>query len=820
MVSMRAIWQDLRFGLRIWQHRPGLTAAAVLTLALGIAVNAVVFSWIDSILLHPLPGVGHASGVYLLETATSGGEHLVNTSYTDCGDYTRELRLVSALGYGRFTPLSVGEDGRTGRAFAELVSGNYFQVLEVKPVLGRGFRSEEARRPGAEPVAVISYRMWQSRYASDPRIIGKSIRLNRHNLTIVGVAPRGFHGSMSGIVFDVWVPITMAPAMGTGDGTLTFRATRDITSTFVRLRPGVHIEQARAELAALARRLEGAYPGTNRGIQATFVPIWAGHLGAQGILFKPLMILLAMGGLLLLMACANVANLLLARTVARQKEFSLRLALGARRSRLARQLFAETFLLALGGAAGALVLMAWMGPVLQLLFPPTDIPIDIGGTFDLLVAAFVAAIVCITVLISGTAPALFSVHADLSTTLKEGGRGGSFRTAGGWRRILAMVQIALAVVALTGAGLFLRSFHSITGIHPGFDMQHVSVSQFYLSNAGYSAQEQWKFCRDLRRRVEGQTGVTAVTYSDVVPLASAAGSSPMHLLSVEGYVPRKDEQVSVHRATVPPGYFEFMKIPRLAGRDFTEDDTADKPALAMIVNQAFAAHFFPGRQVIGRKVSVEGTPAIVVGLVHDSKYHALTEGATPFFYLPFQQWFRPGLNFAVFLRAAGDPLQFTTQLRREALALNQDATFNTVLLTDAATASLYPQRVAATLLAVAGAVCLLLAAIGIYSVMSYTVSQRTRELGIRIALGARPLNVRLLVLGEGLRLTIPGLAVGLAVASAAGRFAGGMLVGVAPADAGVFSAAACFVAAVALAAGYLPSRRAIRVDPMRVLNTE
>ncbi|MGP8247159.1 MAG: ABC transporter permease [Bryobacteraceae bacterium] len=817
---MRAIWQDLRFGLRIWHHSPGFAVAAVLTLAAGIAMNATVFSWIDSVLLHPLPGVGDARNLALLETVSSGGEHLVNTSFIDCRDYERDLRLVSALAFGRFTPLSVGAEGKTGRAWAELVSANYFDVLEVRPVLGRGFRAEEAQRPGSEPVAVISYKMWRDRFSGDPKVLGEVIRLNRRDLTIIGVAPAGFHGSMVGVVYDVWIPITMAGAMGTGSGTLNDRGTRDITSTFVRLKRGVGLKQGRDEVAALARRLAAAHPDTNRGIEATLVPVWAGHLGAQGLLLKPLAILMAMAVLLLLMACANVANLFLARAVSRRKEFALRLALGAGRSRLAGQLFTETLLIACAGGAAGLVLMAWMGPVLQYLFPPMDIPIDLGGGLNLATAGFTLLIVAAAMLLSGTAPALFSVQADVNSALKEGGRGGSSDGGShGWRRLLATIQVALAMVALTGAGLFSRSFRGIMGIQPGFDMDRVSVSQFYLSSAGYSAVEQHQFCRELRRRMEAQPGMLGVTYSDVVPLGSPAGSSPWHRLAIDGYVPGWDEQVIVHRATVPPGYFEFMKIRLSAGRDFSEDDSKDKP-MAMIVNQAFAARYFRGRSVVGRKVMVEGTPATVVGLAQDSKYDTLAEGPTPYFYVPFQQCFAPGLNFAVFVRAAGDPLRFTPLLRREALALNQDAVFHTRLLADAATASLYPQRVAANLLAVVGGACLLLAAIGLYSVMSYTVSQRTRELGIRVALGARPANIRWIVLREGLLLTLPGLAAGFGAAVLAARLVSGMLVTVGAVDPAAFGAAALFVAGVALAASYLPASRATRVDPMQVLNRE
>ncbi len=817
---MRALWQDTRFGLRMLRSSPGFTVVAVLTLALGIAVNATVFSWIDSVLLHPFPGVGHPDRLALIETVTPAGEHLVNTSYLDYRDYRDNLRLVSGVALGRFTPLSIGADGRTGRAWAELVSANYFDVLQVKPVLGRTFRPDEGGdQAGAYPVAVISYAMWRSRYQSDPKVLGKIIRLNRHDLTIIGVAPPQFHGSLVGVVFDVWMPITMAPEMGTGDGTLTYRATRDLTSTIIRLKPGVTIEQARAEVAAVARRLAAWFPGTNRGVNATVLPVWAGHLGLQGLLLKPLRILMAVCALLLLIVCANVANLLLARAVSRQKELGIRLALGARRGRLARQLLTETLILAGAGALVGVILVMWIGPALLFLAPRIDVPLDLGGGVNLPTLAFTVLIAAVATVISGMAPVLFSVRADLNEALKEGGRsGGSGTRSHRLRGMLVMAQVALAMVALVGAGLFYRSFRNTVGIRPGFDMNNVSVSQFYLSYAGYSAQQQWDFCRKLRERLEAEPGVLGVTYSDVVPLGSPVGSAPWHQLEIEGYVPAPNEQMLIHRATIPPGYFQFMRIPLLEGREFTDRDDEHASEVRIIVNETFARHFFRGRDPIGRKLKLERDLAIVVGLVKDSKYHSLAEAPLPFFYLPFRQWFRPGLNFSVFLRTAGDPMHMTPVLRREALALNQDAIFSTKLLAEAATASLYPQTVAATLMSVVGLICVLLAAIGLYSVMSYAVSQRTQELGIRVALGAQPSDVRGLVVREGLKLLLPGLAAGAAAAVLAARAVNGMLIQVSPTDPATLAAAALLLGLVGVAASYVPALRATRIEPSRALH--
>ena len=821
---MATILKDAWFGLRLLRRSPWFTAVAVLTLGLGIAVNTTVFSWINTVLLHPFPGVGDPHSLALIETLTPTREFLVNTSVLDYLDYRDNLKLVSGVALGRFTPLSVGAEGKTARAWAELVSPNYFDLLKVKPLLGRGFLPEEVRQEGGAPVAVISYGMWQARFGGSSNVLGKTIRLNRHELTIIGVAPRGFHGSLAGVVFDVWAPATMATAMGTGDGTLHYRGTRDQTSTIVRLKPGVTLEQARAEVNALGKRLAALYPDSNRGIDLTVTPLWNGHLGAQGILLQPLRILMMLSVLLLLIVCANVANLLLARAVTRQSEFGIRMALGAQRSRLATQLLVETLLLTVGGALAGITLVVCLGLGQSLSFvtPVVDVPLDFGGGLNLPTLGFVLLITVVTTLLSGTVPALLTARSDLNETLKEGGRSkGAGRGSRRLRGLLVVGEMALVMVALIGAGLFYRSFQNARGIDPGFDRTNISVSQFYLSYAGYSAREQRDFCRNLRERLESKPGVLGVTYSDTVPMstASGAGSTPWHLLDVEGYVPAPNEQMMIHRATVPPGYFNLLGIPLLDGRDFTERDTAEAP-MVIIVNETFANRFFHGRNSIGRKVHCEGNQATVVGLVKDSKYHTPLEGPTPFFYIPFRQWFAPGLNFSLFIKSAGDPLLMTPVLRREAMALNQDAVFSTRLLSDATTGSLFAQHIAASLLGVVSGISLLLAAIGLYSVMSYAVSQRTQEMGIRMALGASPGDVLRLVLREGVKLTLPGLLAGSLIALAAARVVSGMLVNISPADPLTFASAAAFLALVAALASYLPALRATRADPVVALRNE
>ena len=532
---------------------------------------------------------------------------------------------------------------------------------------------------------------------------------------------------------------------------------------------------------------------------------------------KPLRILMALCVLLLLIVCANVANLLLARAVSRQKEFGIRLALGARRVRLARQLFTETLLLAGAGAAIGVLLVMWMGQSLIKLMPAMDIPFDFGGGLKCAHARIHCSDRCVSdasfghgagVVVGAGGPEPDAERArpsrrrrdELAPLAWPAGNGGSGARDGGDDR----------------GGAVLRSFENARGVQPGFDMTNMSMSQFYLSNAGYSGEEQHLFCRKLRERMETQPGVIGMTYSDVVPLAMPGDSMPYHQLDVDGYVRAPNEQMILQRATVPPGYFKLMSIPLLEGRDFTDMDGEGKP-LVIIVNESFTRRFFRGHDPVGRKVRVEHNLATVIGLVKDSKYDTLIEPALPFFYIPFDQWFRPGLNFAVLLKTSGDPMLLTPVLQREALALNPDAVFHSSRMEDATGSSLYAERVAASLLSVVGVVCLLLAAIGLYCVMSYAVSQRTQELGVRMALGADPTNVLALVMREGLRLTLPGLVAGIAAALAAARLVSGMLFQVSAADPATFAAATVFLGLVAAIASYLPALRAARVDPMRAL---
>ncbi|HVX65473.1 MAG TPA: ABC transporter permease, partial [Bryobacteraceae bacterium] len=703
--------------------------------------------------------------------------------------------------------------------WGELVSGNYFDVLGIKPVVGRTFtREEDGNRPGAYPVVVISHRLWRTRFHSDPAVAGKALRVNRRPLAIAGVAPPDFHGTMPGLAFDIWMPVTMGVALGEfDDSVFRYRGYRNLYA-LVRLKPGVTIAQARAEAAAVARNFAREYPQTNRLVQATVLPLWEMHTGAPELLLGPLRILMAVSALVLLIVCANVANLLLARSIARRRELAVRLALGAGRARLARQLLTETFVLAGAGALAALPIASWMADSLPSLVPNVGVSVAFGFALNARILVFTVLVCVVTALAAGAAPALLSLRGDVNETLKSGGRSG-MAGAGSHRArgILVVTEVALATVALVGAGLFLRSFHNARRVDPGFDRDNVLLARFYLRSSAYSRQEIRQFFLRLSERLQTSPGVRDVSYSDFAPLGSSAG--PYTSIEVEGYAPGRDEPMNVNRSFVAPGYFRVLRIPLAAGREFNRADDA-RSAPVVIVNRMFARRFFHGADPLGRRIRCWGQWHTVVGLARDTKHYDPVGPPLAHFYVPILQR-DSGLDAYVFIRTYGDPTRALSSLRREVAAAGPDAgAYHAMTLMDWTEVTLLPQKVAASLLGVLGLISLTLAAVGLYSVMSYAVTQRTQEIGVRMALGARPREVLLRVLRAGMGLTAAGLAIGFAGAFAVTRLAASMLINVSPADPATFGGVALFLAAVATLATFLPAWRATKVDPMVALRWE
>jgi predicted permease len=825
---------DLRYGLRMMARNPSFSAVAVLTLAIGIGATTTAFTWINAVMLQPLGGVADPSRLVTVESVTPGGE-FVPSSYPDFIDFRKYLKLIDGIAVTHPVAFSVGKEDHADRVWGELVSGNFFDVLGVKPEVGRLFLPAEfADAPGKFPIAVISDRYWRSHFNADPSIVGRTILINQHELTVVGVAAPAFHGSIPVTAFDLWVPYMEQPALNSvQEWMLRDRHNRNMLG-IARLKQGIPIDQARAEIKTLAERMAVANADVSEGMSATLVPLWKSPHGPQGLLVGPLRILMGVCILVLLIVCANVANLLLARATVREKEFTARLALGAGRGRLARQVLTESLMLTGTGAALGLAVTPWMSRALKYLMPPGPmtqlVAMDTRPDFSILV--FTAGVCVIAALAAGLVPALQVGRLNLSARLNAGGRSDSAsRGRNRLRSLLVASEVALALVAMVGAGLFARSFATTMKINPGFDPNHVLLNQFYLNTNGYSLAHRKEFCRRLEERMRSAPGVTDVAYSDGVPL----GFEPSwwEELKIDGYAPRPNENMSIFRNVISPGYLPLMHIPLVEGRNFTEEDNETQDVGVMIVNQAFVRRFFAGRDPIGTRIHGWGSWFRVVGVAKDSKYHYLGETTPAYFYVPFRQIYREDMNLAFYVRTRGQPDSVLSTLRREVHNLDPNVTvFDAAPLKEFIGASLYPQKIAASLMTVLGSIALLLAAVGLYSVMAYSVAQRTQEIGVRMALGAQPGHVLRMVIKQGLALTAGGLIVGallsvaLARAVASVSFTGGgmgasaRLLGVGAENPLIFVGAAVFLCAVAALASWLPARRAASIDPMKALRTE
>jgi predicted permease len=816
---MTTLLRDLRHAVRMLARNPGFAAVAILTIGIGIGANTTIFSWMRSMLLNPLPGATQPERIVAIENTAPDGAPLT-TSYLDFTDFRDNLKLVHSVTAWNTNVFSVGDAPNTSRVWGQMVSGNFFDLLGVKPETGRFFSGDERDdAQNAHTVVVISHSYWETRYRSSPSAIGSMLRINRTPFTIIGVAPEGFHGSRSGLDYDLFVPLTMYGQLThTGDWMLRDRNTRNYF-LFARLAPGATIEQARSEVQALANRMAVADADSNQGVGATVLPVWQTHFGPQAFLLTPIAILMAASGVLLLIVCANLANLLLARATGRVKEFSIRLALGAGPGRLARQLLTETLLMAIAGSLCGFLMAGLLGGALRWLLPAVERPITVQPPLDAQVLLFTTALAFVVAILAGLAPAMHAARANINEMLKQGGRTGfSAAQSHRLRGLLVTSEVALAVIALVGAGLFLKSFQSARSIDPGFSPDGVALARFDFSTAGYNAQQTDNFCRRLRERLEQQPGVTAVSYDDSVPLGFNWGN--WEPLEIEGYVPGPNENMKIFRDLVSPGYFDSMKIPLLQGRDFDLRDDANSLPV-MIVNQEFAHRFLADRSIVGRKVHGWGKWFTIIGVAKDSKYHRPTDRAEPFFYIPIRQIFRPEYGLTFHVRTSGSINRAISALRQESAALDPSLTiFDAEPMTEYIAASLFGTKLAASLLSVLSAIGLLLAAIGLYSVMAYSVAQRTSEISIRVTLGAQPREIMRLVLRQGMFFALAGLLVGCAAGAVLARLISSVLVAVGSADPLVYAGAALFTLLVTLASAAIPAWRALRVDPAVALRSE
>ena len=829
---MEALWNDLKSGLRMLGKNPGFAAVAILTVGIGIGTTTSVYTWIQAVLVNTLPGAGDPNRVVALESLTPSGEW-VPTSYLDFRDIRDNVKSTESMSVTAPMALAVGDDKNVERSWGEAVSGNYFDLLRVKPLIGRFFsREERGDDQNAHPIVVISYQLWKNQYRFDPAVLGSTLRINRNQYQIIGVAPRDFVGSMPGLAFDMWVPASMLRQLTPG-GEWMLRDRKDrMFRVLARLSPSVSLAQARDEVQNFARYMDHVNADTSDGMSATLLPLWKSHYGISDSLIAPLGILIAACGVVLLIACANVANLLLVRAASRQKELSIRLALGARRSRLARQLLTESLLVASGGAIAGLLLAGWLGDGLRWLVPSASAPNLVRPPMNAGVLLFAVALTLLVSVIAGLAPAIQSAWSESNDMLKEAGRTAmaSVRSQR-VRGFFVTAEVALAVVALIGAGFFVRSFQLARAIQPGFDPSHVAISEMSLSAAGYDAAQADAFCRRLREALEKQPGAQAVSYGDYIPLSVSAGS--WEDLKIKGYVPASGENMKIYRNLIAPGYFDAMKIPLIEGRDFNwQDGPTGKLAPdfggalmdtgnVMIVSQEFVRRFLPNRNPLGQQVQGWGRWFTIVGIVEDSKIYRLTENPPPYFYVPIQQVYRPEMGLKFFVRSQAPLNDAVAALRREARAIDPAVpVFNAMPLEEYIAGSLFPQRIAASLLGTLSSIALLLAAVGLYSVMAYSVARRTNEIGIRMALGAKHPDVLRLIVGESLGLAVPGLVIGSVLALALARLASTSLVRVSPSGPSIYGAAALFTIIVTLCAAAAPAMRAAQVDPMTALRRE
>jgi predicted permease len=710
------------------------------------------------------------------------------------------------------TTLSIGD--RAEVTTGSIVSANYFDAIGVHPILGRGFEPGEDVGRNAHPVTVISYQLWKGRFKGDPQIIGKTQRLNGVLHTIVGVAPEGFYGTFVGWAMQFWVPASMEENFEGGAYKLEDRGARWIES-YVRLKPGVTRAQAQQEISAAAKRLEADYPDTNRGRGIKLWPLWQTPFNNAGTLLPTLEIMLAVVVFVLLIACANVGNLLLVRSFARRHEMTVRLAIGAGRGRLLRQLFTEGLILSAFGAAGGLLVAYWCRHALVLLFPARGgVAMHLPGEIDWRVLALSAGVCLIATLLLGLVPALQTRNLDLAGALKSdsaavvGGGGRAWIRSG-----LVVMQVSLSFILLVGAGLLLQSLQKIRNTSPGFSTHEVLDSYVPIVAAGYDAQRAQSFQDELLERVKALPGVESAAFGRMTPLSYGSFSST--LIAVDGYQPPPEEKPTVEYNEVGPDYFETMGIPLVSGREFTRADD-EKAALVVVVNERMATQYWRGRNPIGERVQVKGRWMQVVGVAKDSKYESVREAPKPFFYVPLRQNFSRGAG--LYIRTPLGPETMATALTREVHALDPDlALFEVITLQEQLDRSTSPQLVAVTLVSVLGGLALLLSAIGLYGVMSYAVSQGARELGLRMALGANASNLLRLVMSRGLRLTGAGILLGAVGALALTRLLGNLLYKVSSRDTAVFGSALVVMIITAAVACLLPAWRATHTDPARAL---
>jgi predicted permease len=811
---MEKLLQDFRFGFRQLVKKPGFAALAVISMALGIGANTSIFSLIDTVLLRPLP-VHEPSRLAVLYGTLHNGADITLQSYPNYKDYRDRNTVMSDLALYRVVMANFSQNGNNERVWGYLVSGNYFEVLGVKPFLGRGFLPEEDQTPGSHPVAILSYGSWERRFGSDPAIVGKTTHFNGKPYTIVGVMPKGFIGTEVAYEPEMFIPVQMAAAIEPGARYLD-RRTDDNMFVVGRLKPGVTKAQAEAELKTLTAQLARDYPeNAGRGLflmkPGLFLPeIRNAVFGFTGILF-------AVGGLVLLLACVNLANLLLARATERRKEIAVRLAVGASRRRLVRQLITESLVISLAGGAAGVGLAALINHAVRSMRLPIEITLLFDLRTDWRVLTFTLLLSIATGILFSLIPALQSSKPQLVPSLKEESSMAGFRRSR-LRNALVVLQISLSLVLLISAGLIVRGLQAAQKVRPGFEPRNAVALTFSAVLQGYDEPRGRAFYNQVLEKTAALPQVERVAMVDNLPLGLNYNSSGVY---IEG---SEFTSVSNLPLVVPystgSGYFDVMSIP-LRGRDFRMDENKVESRVA-IVNETFAKRFYPGQDPIGKRFNFRGPNNPwweIVGVVPDGKYNSLGENPKAAVFMPLLRDYEA--NITLVARTRGDPRAALQAIQVEIKKLDsQLPIYSAKTLTEHMGTSLFPARMAAMALASFGLLALVLAAVGIYGVMSHVVAGRTREIGLRMALGAQISDVQKLILQQGMWLAAIGGIIGMALALGGARLLKSFLYGVSASDPVTFTAIALLLLGIALLACWIPARRASRVDPMIALRAE
>jgi predicted permease len=825
--------QDLHYALRTLCRTPGFTAVAVGCLALGIGANTAIFTLINAVMLRELP-VHQPSSLVIMGNPARVSSTSTGSERTDIYSYPmfREIRernqvFSGIFGSGRCTQLTEGVGDSNEHPRGRLVTGEYFDVLGVKPMLGRLFTAADDRTPGGSPVAVISYDYWERKYARDPGIVGRNIVLNKSRFNIVGVTPKGFQGEAVGSAFDIWLPVTMQAQANPGRN---FLDRRDICWLVLmgRRKPGVSFEQAKASLVVLVPQILREHPGlafsqTPEKIAQQEIPVSPGATGISGVRQQAsgaLLTLMALVGVVLLIACANLANLLLARATARRKEIAVRLAIGSGRGRLIAQLVTESLLLSFVGGGLGVLFAIWASQGLLMLVSngPRLLPLDINP--DARVLGFTIALSVVTGVVFGLVPALRATRVELASTLKENAKSlagaASGFSAGRW---LVVAQVALSMVLLFGAGLFLRTLNNLETVDLGYARNSILMAQVDPIASGYKEKQFPALCRELLDRIGKLPGVKSATVSEN---GLFSGTESSDTIKLPGFTPRSDGDLQVNYDRVGAGYFSTVGIPILLGRGIEERDTEGAP-LVVVVNETMAKFYFPGQNPIGRQFTA-GNPERsyqIVGVARDVHDHDVRGKAGRRYYQSAPQADEAMSAFNFEVRAAGAPASLAKSVREAIRGVDSKLRVLTIdTLNNEIGQTLESDRLVARLSAIFGAVALLLASLGLYGVQSYAVVRRTAEIGVRVALGARSGDVVRMVLREALLMTAIGIAIGIPLAAAAARLISTRLFGLSITDPLTMITAALVMSLIAALAGYIPAHRASRIDPMIALRYE